>query len=323
MKGWQRVPRRGEAQQYTDRIEWHWYQRFLPASWRLAGEYLPTEQWHTVGDHTIHVDRLSHPDPSCTVMMLHGGGGNGRILMPLGRIAHRAGAEVIAPDLPGYGLTVRKRGYVPTYDDWADIAATIADLEHRKTGQPVVVWGLSLGGLLAYGTAARSQAVRGVIATTLLDTRRAKNLAITARSKLMGYLSAAFLPFLPRPLQRLRIPIRWVSKMEHITNTPELSAVFARDPLAGGAAVPLGFLRSLMRFDLRIEPEAFTRCPVLVLHPTLDPWTPASYSRPFFDALAGEKTWVDLVGCGHLPFEEPGLSMMEEGVHRFLGAIGS
>ncbi|MCG8481105.1 MAG: alpha/beta hydrolase [Spirochaetales bacterium] len=282
---------------------------------------MPREEWIEVEGGEIHIDRLTHSDPSCTVMMLHGGGGNGRVLMPLGRIAHRAGAEVVAPDLPGYGLSVRKRGYVPTYDHWADIAAAIADKEHRRTGRPVIVWGLSLGGLLSYGTAARSEAVGGVIATTLLDTRRPANLAITARSKVMGYLSAALLPILPQFLRRVRVPIRWVSKMEHITNTPELSAVFSRDPLAGGAAVPLGFLRSLLRFDLRIEPEDFTRCPVLVVHPAIDPWIPAKYSRSFFNALACQKEWIDLIGCGHLPFEEPGVKAMEDGIVRFLGRI--
>ena len=321
MKTRQRIPGYGERQHYIDRVEWRWYQRFLPGPWRLTAASVPQEEWREVDGHNIHIDRLTHPDPSCTVIMLHGGGGNGRVLAPLGRIAHRAGAEVIAPDLPGYGLSVRKRGYVPTYNHWADIAAEIADEEHRRTGRPVIVWGLSLGGLLAYGTAGRSDGVAGVMAMTLLDTRRPANLAITARSKLMGYFSAAFLPILPRVVRRIRIPIRRVSKMECITNTPEFSAVFSRDPLAGGATVPLGLLRSLLRFDPRVEPEEFTRCPVLVMHPALDPWTPAEYSRPFFDALACEKEWLDLEGCGHLPYEEPGANAMEEGVHRFLVRI--
>ena len=100
MKSWQRIPNHEEKQHYIDRIEWHWYQRFLPESWRLTEDFVPQEGWLEVEGCEIHVDRLTHPNPSCTVMMLHGGGGNGRVLMPLGRMAHRAGAEVIAPDLP-------------------------------------------------------------------------------------------------------------------------------------------------------------------------------------------------------------------------------
>ena len=113
MRSWQAIPQPGEKQHYSDRIEWRWYQRFLPERWRLTGASIPHEEWVTVGEHEVHVDRLRHPEPRCTVVMLHGGGGNGRVVMPLGRVAHRAGAEVIAPDLPGYGLTVRKRGVYP------------------------------------------------------------------------------------------------------------------------------------------------------------------------------------------------------------------
>ena len=163
--------------------------------------------------------------------------------------------------------------------------------------------------------------MRGVLATTLLDTRRARNLAVTARWRALGYLSAAVLRMLPPFLAGVRVPMRAVSPMERITNTPEFSAVFSRDPLAGGAAMPLGFLKSLVRFDPVIEPGAFTRCPVLVMHPTLDWWTPAAYSRPFYEKLPGEKEWVDLEGCGHLPFEEPGVSAMEGAVVRFVERV--
>lgn len=38
------------------------------------------------------------------VIVLHGGGGNGRVVMTLGSMLHESGAEVVAPDLPGYGL---------------------------------------------------------------------------------------------------------------------------------------------------------------------------------------------------------------------------
>jgi pimeloyl-ACP methyl ester carboxylesterase len=109
----------------------------------------------------------------------------------------------------------------------------------------------------------------------------------------LARLAAPLLRVIPPPLERLRVPIRFVSKLHYITNDPDFSAVFARDALGGGASV-------------------------LVVHPALDPWTPAELSRPFFERIAAEKYWVDLQDCGHLPYEEPGVHQMTEAVSSFL-----
>ena len=108
--------------------------------------------------------------------------------------------------------------------------------------------------------------------------------------------------------------------MNLITNNPEFSAVFARDPFGGGSRVPLAFFASLLDFDVVREPENFST-PVLAAHPSDDPWTPPILSRPFFDRIAGPKKWVDLPGCGHFPYEEPGAAIMWESVDRFLGKV--
>ena len=39
------------------------------------------------------------------LILLHGGGGNGRLLSPIGVFFQKLGYECIAPDLPGFGLT--------------------------------------------------------------------------------------------------------------------------------------------------------------------------------------------------------------------------
>jgi len=227
--------------------------------------------------------------------------------------------EIVAPDLPGYGLTELPPGEVPTYDMWAECAAALVEELHAERGLDVYVFGLSLGGLLAYGVATRSARVRGVIATTLADTRAPEVMAAVSRFPVLAKFDSTVLEVLPRFLWGVRLPIRWLSPMRRITNDPALSEVFVRDPLAGGARVPLGFLRSLSRFDVVTEPEAFTQCPVLCVHPAQDPWTPAALSRPFFDRLAAPKTWVDLEGCGHFPIEEPGITRLFESIDAFVG----
>ena len=315
-RSWQRAPRRGEKQRYRDRIEWRWYERFLPPEMRLTTP--PREEWWQWRNETVHLDRLEAEHPRVTVVLLHGGGGNGRILMTLAPMLVQMGARVVAPDLPGYGLTVRRRRQIPTYDTWADLAADLAEKEKQETGLPVVTCGLSLGGFLAYIAATRTDAVDGVIATTLLDTRERKGFAAVASSRIVGAAGAVLMPLLPRLVHGIRFPIRWVAPMQLITNDPDFSAVFSRDPLAGGSPAAFGFLRSLRLVRVHQEPEQFTRARVLVAHPALDPWTPPELSRGFFERLACEKQWVDLEGCGHLPYENPGRERFARAVRDFL-----
>lgn len=58
-------------------------------------------------------------------------------------------------------------------------------------------------------------------------------------------------------------------------------------------------------------------CQVLVVHPAEDRWTPVEVTRPFFDRLTVDKQLVLLDGCGHLPYEQPGLAQLEQAVARF------
>ncbi|MEM9694521.1 MAG: alpha/beta hydrolase [Myxococcota bacterium] len=311
------------ASSYAELDHWRAYQPYLPPAWRLEGDRIPDERWWRYDDIEVHLDELAADDPQATVIMLHGGGGNGRILMCAAPLLREHGCSVVAPDLPGYGLTRVPPRHRLTYNLWADIAARLASELARERRHPVLVFGLSLGGLLAYGTAARSRDVAGVIATTLADTRRPEVLAAISRLPLPGRISSAILRATPPALHGARLPIRWLSPMHLITNSPALSDVFVRDPLAGGSRVSIGFLRSLVEFDVRLEPEHFDRCPVLCPHPAADPWTPAKLSRPFFDRIAGPKRWVDLEGCGHFPYEEPGAGRLVKAVHHFIDELSS
>lgn len=306
-------------QRYSDMDYWRKYHRYLPADWRLEGESVPEELWWEWRGHDVHLDRLANAHARVQLILLHGGGGNGRILMSFAPRLRAMGAEVIAPDLPGYGLTDCPDGSLPTYDRWAELVADLVSAERRRRGLPIILFGGSLGGFLSYGAAARKPDVSGIIVTTLVDTRSEENFVHIGRS---APLTRALLPLLrklPRWLSGLRIPMPWVAPIHRITNNREFSRVFAHDRLGGGSRVALAFFSSLLNFDIRTEPERFT-VPTLVIHPGADPWTPGELSRPFFNRIAAPKEWVDLPGCGHLPYEEPGVSVMWEAIERFLSS---
>ena len=318
MRGINRVPRRGEKQLYRDRPEWRWYQKYLPEDLRLAGDYLPEEVWWTHDEHDVHIDRYRVANPKAKLVLLHGGGGNGRVLGAFARMAMRAGCEVVAPDMPGYGLTVRTRKTRPTYAAWSAIASALIDEERARDGLPVLLWGLSIGGLLAYMAAAQNGRAHGLVATTLADTRRITTMARVGRNALVGGGGAVLAKILGPLLNPIRVPMKWLSPMELISNDPDISKVFMRDKLAGGSMVSMRFLRSLMNVVPAKEPEDFDVCPVLLAHPGLDPWTPVDLSMQFFDRIKADKQLVVLEGCGHFPVEEPGRFQLEDALQAFV-----
>lgn len=320
LRGLLSVPKNGEKQHYLNRPEWRWYQKYMPEDLRIEGEYTPTEEWWDFGEHEIHLDRYTIKNPKAKMLLFHGAGGNGRVLGAFARMAMRAGFEVVAPDFPGYGLTVRLTHTKPTYALWSKIGSALIDEERKRDGLPVILWGLSLGGFLAYMAAAENQNVDGLIATTLADTRRFETTAKAGR-KLLGGGGYILVKLVGSLLDPIRLPMKWLSPMELISNDPEVSRVFMKDRLAGGTTVTMGFLRSLINVKLAHEPEDFNVCPVLLVHPAIDPWTPLELSMQFFNRIKSKKELVVLEGCGHFPVEEPGRFQLEEALARFVTQV--
>jgi alpha-beta hydrolase superfamily lysophospholipase len=117
------------------------------------------------------------------------------------------------------------------------------------------------------------------------------------------------------------MPMRYMSKMNRISNIPELSQLCSTDPLGGGNWVPARFLRTLMNTAPDIEPQDFRVCPVLLTHPGVDRMTEISLSRRFFDRLAAPKRMVVLEGASHMPTEHPGVEQLESAVVEFVAGL--
>ncbi|RJL35323.1 alpha/beta hydrolase [Bailinhaonella thermotolerans] len=288
------------------------YLRFFPELPPARGRH--TEEWWSWRGMEIHIERVTAPEASAKLIALHGAGGYGGMLLPYTHLIGATDAvEVVAPDLPGYGTT-RLNGQRVGYDDWVDCAADL--IVKERDGRPIFLIGASMGGLLAYSAAARSGA-DGLIVTCLLDIRRPRVRTATARLPLLGRL-----PFqLLRPLDGLHLPIRWVARMSAMSNTPELNRVVAADRRGGGNHVSLRFLRTFMTSRPEVEPEDFTACPVLMVHPGADRWTPIELSLPFYERLSVPKRLVRLENAGHMPIEQPGLTQMVTAIQEFVANV--
>jgi alpha-beta hydrolase superfamily lysophospholipase len=135
---------------------WRRYQSFFPEAMRCTRDTTPREEWWSWRGLDVHLDRLGAPDPSLKVVVLHGAGAYGRVMAPAAVLAQRHGYETVAPDLPGYGLT-RVPWRTMDYSLWVDCVCDLIEFEVARDGKPVVLFGVSLGGLLAYHVAARSR----------------------------------------------------------------------------------------------------------------------------------------------------------------------
>lgn len=77
------------------------------------------------------------------------------------------------PRTPSYGVTKVNPKATVTYADWVDLGCEVVKTEAAKApGRPIVLYGLSAGGMLAYHVAARVPLlVKGIVGMTFLDQR--------------------------------------------------------------------------------------------------------------------------------------------------------
>jgi alpha-beta hydrolase superfamily lysophospholipase len=307
---------------YDDYPTWRRYQAFFPAGMRCTPASTPDEEYWRWRGLDVHLDRLRVPESPVKVLVLHGAGAYGRVMAPAAVLARRYGYETVAPDLPGYGLTRVPRRDM-TYSLWIDCVCDLIDTELARDPRPIVLFGVSLGGLLAYQVAARSRSrdVIGLVATTLADPRERAVRRGFARHPLLGTGGLWLLDKLARLTDGLPLPMAYVSRMHRISNRRELSRLVMSDRLGGGSWVPARFLRTLMTTPPALEPEAFTVCPVLLAHPGADRMTDIALSRRFFERLAAPKRMVVLDGASHMPTEHPGVDQLEAAVLDFLAKL--
>jgi alpha-beta hydrolase superfamily lysophospholipase len=185
----------------------------------------------------------------------------------------------------------------------------------------VLLFGVSLGGCLAYAAAARSRRIEGLVVTTLADAREKQVREGFARTRWLGTAGLWLLDTFKPVTDGLPLPMRFMSKMDRISNKPELAALCASDPLGGGNWVPARFLRTFVQTAPDVEPEDFRACPVLLTHPGVDRMTDISLSRRFFDRLAAPKRMVVLEGASHMPTEPDAVQQMEDAVVDFVTPI--
>jgi alpha-beta hydrolase superfamily lysophospholipase len=290
------------------------YLRQLPADLRSGSLPHRESTWWQHGVYDVHVERIGDPAAPRRAVLLHGAGGHAAAMWPFAAMAARRGIHVVVPDLPGYGRTrVPRRGSV-RYPDWVALACDLLRAERETHEGPLLLVGASLGGMVAYDAATRTGAADHVLMTCLPDPRDPVVRRRVTRVPWLGAAARPVLRVLAGPLASVTVPVRWLTNMRAISNSPELVDLVIRDHRGGGGRIPLGFLRSFLESAPAVEPEDVTGPTFILAHPAEDRWTPTAMSLRFFDRIAAPKELVLLEGAGHFPVEEPG-------VHQLVDAI--
>lgn len=303
----------------TESIDNRRYEKYIPT---LLGAAVlrSTSQWERQNDN-IHIEHVGDPEAAVRMLLVHGAGGNSAAMWPYAAHLSKLGAYVTVPDLQGYGRTEVAHPEQIRYDDWRQL---LVDLIRKEDDErPLIIMGASMGGMLAYDTAAETGLASHLVVTCLLDPRDPAVRERLSWHPALGDIAGPALKMAAGPLANTRIPIRWIADMRHIANDPGLVNEVISDRTGGGGRVPLGWMRSFLESSPYIEPEQFNKTPVLMVHPGSDQWTPLEISQPFFDRIAAEKALVTLERCGHFPIEEPGFTQMLEAIQRVVDELRS
>ncbi|MFC8714960.1 alpha/beta hydrolase [Streptomyces sp. NPDC057197] len=308
---------------YRDQQAWRDLQRFLPERLRLTDATAPEEEFWEWRGHRVHLDRYRDPHARAKVVLHHGVGTNGRQMsLILGAPLAERGFETVALDNFGYGLTQVRPGSTPSYDDWVDLVVDFLAFEQSRDDRPMVLYGLSAGGMLTYHVAAKAPrgTLRGIVGMTFLDQRDQRVRDETAHDKLTARAGLPLMGVLAKtPAASAKYPMSLASKMSALANDPDALKVLMKDRTSAANWVSVRFLDTYGNYTPAVEPQDFDACPVLLTQPAEDRWTPHHLSVPVLSRIT--KVPVDTVmleGAGHYPLEDPALQQMEDAIADFV-----
>lgn len=318
-----------ESKTYENQETWKQIQGFLPDRLAFTQEHRPVEEWWQHDGHTLHLDRWRNSNAKIRLILHHGVGTNGRQMsMILGVPLHKAGFDLVAIDMPGYGCTqVASNGpqRLYSYNDWVQIANDFINFELDNDPRPIVLYGLSAGGMLTYHAAALNKRVKAIVGMTFLDQRNTQVRDETAKNLFMSRVGIPLAKLCDNlGVGSLSMPMSVASKMYTLVNDKKALQVFMSDKTSAGSWSTMRFLNTYANYKPTLEPEDFDVCPILLTQPAEDKWTPLHLSEPFLSRVKKVPVKIiQLENAGHYPLEDPGLLQMAEAIISFLNDLST
>ena len=306
---------------YSDQNNWKKIMSFLPPEFHFTEQYTPTEEhWDWKGN-LVHLDTFRNADAKAKIILLHGVGTNGRqISIIIGGPLAKDGYEVIAIDMPLYGVTEVNKKMVISYEDWVQLGNDYVNHEWSRDNRPIFLYGLSAGGMETYHIACKNRNIKGIIGMTFLDQKNQQVRNETTNNAFWAHLGTPLAGLATRlGFGRMRMKMSTCSKMSALCNHQDCLNELLADKTSAGNAVPMKFIHSYMEYTPETSPEDFDFCPILLTQPEKDRWTPLHLSKPFLDRIKKVPVTITILeNGGHYPVEPPALDQLHRNITTFI-----
>ncbi|WP_436513052.1 alpha/beta hydrolase [Clostridium thermobutyricum] len=306
---------------YNEQKSWKEIEQFLPEKLHFTSDYHPEEEWWDWKGNKVHLDTFRNPNAKAKVILFHGVGTNGRQMSTIiGGPLSKDGFEVIAIDMPYYGVTKINKKMNITYDDWIDLGNDYINYELSKDSRPIFLYGLSAGGMETYHVACKNKKVKGIIGMTFLDQREQKVRDETTRNIFWAKCGVPLSKFSSGiGFSNFKMKMTVCSKMTALCNDKAALKAMINDKTSAGSSVSLKFIYTYMTYVPDIEPEDFNICPILLTQPSEDRWTPLHLSTPFLNKITKVPVKIaHLENGSHYPIEQPALDQLHSNILEFL-----
>ncbi|MEM9557675.1 MAG: lysophospholipase [Acidobacteriota bacterium] len=253
-----------------------------------------------------------------TLQIVHGLGEHGGRYAELARRFVADGWRVVAGDLRGFGRSDGPRGHVDHFDAYSRDVAALAARWNDAGARPRVLYGHSMGGVVA---------LRAVLDAVPAD--RPDALVLSAPGLRAHPRAALPLPlhWLALALARIapRLPLPTLLDASAISRDPRVVAEYRADPLVVRRATPAWYKAFLdAQRDARQRAEALA-VPTLLLVPTadrlVDPETSRRVAAAVTSSGAGPLTLRELDGWYHEPHHEPERAELLDEIARWLDDV--
>lgn len=308
---------------YSNQTGWKEISAYLPAKLQFTAKNCPTEEWWRWHGNEIHLDTFRNSAAKAKIILLHGVGTNGRQMSTIiGGPLAKEGFEVVAIDMPLYGMSVIGQKQIVSYQDWVQLGSDYIGHERKLDDRPIFLYGLSAGGMETYHIACKSKQVSGIIGMTFLDQRDQQVRNETANNGFWAHMGTPLAGLSCKlGMSGFRMKMSICSKMSALCNNPDCLKAMLRDKTSAGNSVPMKFIYSYMTTGPEIEPEDFDVCPILLTQPDQDKWTPLHLSKPFLNRIKKVPVkMVKLENGGHYPVEQPALDQLHEAMLNFMNS---
>lgn len=207
--------------------------------------------------------------PRALILLVHGVGEHAGRWSHVGEALSRHGFTVHAPDLRGHGASGGPRAHVDTWDEYLDDVAVLLG-RLREVGRPVVLYGHSLGGLIAL--------------TYVLSNRPAPDLLVLSAPALRAEVPAVS-RLLARLLSHLAPKLRLSPAItgDQLARDPAVGTAYFADPLVQTRLTTRLGAETMRAMRLADAAGGGLAMPTLVVHGGSDTLVPTASSEPLHD----------------------------------------